>query len=593
LKRLWIFTAVWLAALAWAVVAAPLSGEWESTIKLAPSSLIFGDFITDISSKLTVGYTFAGWEFESKSTFNLDGYSLQEFNVSGKLGAFALASTLQFDGLVAESVTYALASGVSYQTQSVTGVTSTGASASWTKSIWNCATVDKTVTYGSAAFSSWQASAQTFLWGINFEGLFYLKGNDFEAKTVSSKWVYGNPYTHWSSVQTQTGSYTASACLPRYGSGWKLTLSGLAGDLPVTSRTYFNLEEYSYNDLMAQRYLKTYVADTFTLGGSYYLPRTGGETCQVGFTREFITVEGMSLGCAEFDVGLNITCEGFDWLKVLITDIELAPCVSFDMLITFETQSKSMTIEPNVRFGDTACFTVHLVLDYGGNVTGFSLDALKINGFSMSYTWNGITFASATSFNPVYESLGGYYLGPPVNSPTTYGFFVLDKNFAKTEFCIGTGCAAGTGSGYYMQVCYPEEYYVIWELYTIKTSGDGCCGGDYSWEVDFYFGDRKVLIADSFWFWYKDDEGNSYQYNSGSPAVVTAPTVTGSPPYCEDDDVNYGVAYYDADENALFGLVKTDVDVVIPISASFDLTFGTAINIYGWEKLELGFSFRW
>ncbi|TSA51759.1 hypothetical protein D4R47_00005, partial [archaeon] len=223
-------------------------------------------------------YTLDSWVLGSESVFNLSGFGLQKFTASGKLGAFTINSTLQFDPMVAKSVTYAFASGESYQTQSVAGVLSTGAPATWSDSIWNCARLDETITYTQSAFSSLKANAQVSLLGMNFEWLFYLKGNDFEAKTVSGKWVYGDPYDGWESVITQTGSYTASACLPRYGAGSKLTLSGTAGDMLITSHTYFNLEEYSYNELMTLAYAKTYIKDTFKLGGSYYLPRVSGET---------------------------------------------------------------------------------------------------------------------------------------------------------------------------------------------------------------------------------------------------------------------------------------------------------------------------
>ena len=591
-------TAAVSVALACVVQAGAFSGHWESTIELAPNALVFGELVRDLASQLVVDYTLYGWSVSSDSTFRLAGLCDQVFTIFGSLGAFALSATSTFDPLIAESITYTLAKGVTYQLQSVIGVTSMGASAAWTNSIWNCARYDEKVSYTTGAFSSLQASAQVSLYGVNFEGLFYLKGNDFEAKTFSNKWIHGNPYTDWAGVATQTGTYTASPCLPGYGSGWKLSLSGLAGEIRVTSRTYFNLEEYSFNELMTQLRARTYVADTFTLGGSYYLPKKDGETCQARFTREFLILEGVTLGCTNFDVGLNFTCEGFDWFKLLITGVELMPCVSFDALITFSVaqigSSKMVTLEPKVLLGDMGRLSFRLACDYASDSLDFSLDALKINGFSFSYTWDGISFVSSTSFNPIYGSLGGYYLAAPVKSPKTYGFFIPDKDFPKDSFCSGTDCTESTGTGYYMQACFPEEYYEIWEKISIQATGDGCCGGNYTCGVSTYFGDRKTLIPDSFWFWYKDEDGNSYQYNPGTPTTRTEPAVSGSaPPYCEDDDVSYGVAYYDADENTLLGLVKTDVDVVIPISTSIDLAFGAAIDVYGWERFELGFSLSW
>ena len=589
IKRVLVLTAAMLVALVCTVQAGPLSGDYEGAIAVTPRAFESGELVIDLTSRLAVNYTSYGWSVSANSTFTLAGLSKQVFSIFGTLGAFVLSSTITFDPLIAESITYTLAEGEAYQRQLVTGVTSTGVPTAWTKSIWNCAEYDRTITYGPAAFESWQASAQTSLWGVNFDWLFYLKGNDFAATSVSGEWIYGNPYIDWMSVQTQTGSYTASTCLPQYGFGSKFTLSALVSDVRVTSRTYFNLEEYSYNELMAQAHEKTHLADTLALGGSYYLPKVSGETYQIGFTREFITLEGMTLGCANVDLGLSFSRDGFDWLNILLTDIDIEglPLLSFDTLVTFATQTKLIVVEPTIMFGANGCFTFHLALDW--SLTGFSVNGLIINGFSMSYVWNGIAFASATSFNPVYESLGGYYLAAPVRSPTTYGFFVPDKYFSKDSFSVDIDCTASTGTGYYKQICFPEEYYEIWEKFSIQASSDGCCGGKTQWKVTAYFGHRKAMIADSFWFWYKDEDGNSYQYNAWTPATRTEPVVSD----CEDDAVTYGVAYYDADGNTLFGLVKTDIDVIIPISTSIDLAFGTTIDVYGWEGLKLGLSLSW
>jgi len=584
-----VLTGAMVLALVCAVQAEPLSGDYEATIGFTPSALVFGELVIDLTSRLAVNYTSYGWSANSSSTFTLAGFSKQGFSIFGTLGAFVLSSTIIFDPLIAESITYTLAEGEAYQRQSVTGVTSTGVTTGWTKSIWNCARYDTKIAYGPAAFESWQASAQTSLWGVNFDWLFYLKGDDFAATSVSGEWIYGNPYIGWVSVQTQTGSYTASTCLPRYGFGSKFTFSALVSGIHVSSRTYFNLEEYSYNRLMAQAHEKTHLADTLTLGGSYYLPKVNGETYKIGFTREFITLEGMMLGCANIDLGLSLSYDGFDWLKILLTDIDIEglPLLSFGTSVTFATQAKSIVVEPTITVGANGCFTFHLALDR--SLTGFSVNGLIINGFSMTYVWNGITFTSATSFNPVYESLGGYYLAAPVKSPTTYGFFVPDKEFSKDSFSVDIGCCANTGTGYYKQICFPEEYYEIWEAFSIQASSDGCCGGISRLKVTPYFGHHKALIADSFWFWYKDEDGNSYQYNPLTPATRTEPVLSD----CEDDAVTYGAAYCDTDGNSLFDLVKTDVDVAIPISTSIDLSFGTTINVYGWERLELGFSLSW
>ena len=583
-KRGWLVLALISVAFVFQCVAAPLSGSFDTSISIVPSGTVFSDSSVVLSANCTVAYSLNGWTVESETTYDDDGLAGQEFTAVGWLGAFTIDSTVRFNPRVETSATYVFPSSACLQTQSVTGVTDTGLSSHWGNPIWNCLVLTKTSEY-RPAFSSLELSAQTSLYGTNLEGLFYLKGNDVGETTVSGKWIYGNPYGFCApgTYVTQTGSHTISSCLPRCGSGWKFTISGMLGDILLTSRAYFNLEEYSYNELMTLAKVKTHTADELALGGVYYLPKVGGETCNVTFTRQYITLEGITFGCAQVDVGVNFSCSGFDWFKVLVTDIDVLPILSLDALIKFSTAEKTFSLDPNLTIAGNSCISFKLAWDW--DAAGSMLAGLKINGVSLSYAWGNVTFATMTSFNPVYDSLGGYYLAAPVVSPTKYGFFVPDTSFGKDTFDTDTAV------GYYTQVCYPDEYYDIWEAAIISTQGDGCCGGSYSFRITTYFGDRKLLEVNSFGFLYADEDGDSYGYN---PVDITTPAVLGSAvPYCEDDAVNYGVGYYDAPANTLFGWVKTDAAIVIPISASFDLTFSSAINIYGWEKLELGFSVSW
>jgi len=577
--------------------ALPFSGQVESTFEFFSFNPTYGDHLvlTDFTFSITVAYPVNGWEFGLTPTFSKDAFEELELFAFGRLGGFTIDSTVLFDPHVAVDVFYTLPCGTTcLQTQSVTGVTSGGAAATWTQSIWNCPTLVQTASY-RPAFSSLEATAQTFMWGLNLEGLFYLKGDDTEPKTVTGKWVSGNPFAFcgvppcvWTLIQTL--SHTVTPCLPRYGAGWKYTASGMFCDILLTSRTYINLEEYTYNELMAKDYAKTYLADTLKMGGVYYLPEVGGETCCPCLTRNYTTFEGLSLGCLDIDAGMSFDCSaGFEWLKILLTDIEISPSLSFDALLEFGTSQtgsyKLLTIEPKLQLGPACCLTFHLDLDSN---PAYFLDALKINGMSMSHTWNGVTFSSLTSFNPVYESLGGFYLADDVVSPITYGFFAPDTIFPKTTF------NTATGEGYYTLVCFPEEYYDIWEMFILAGHGDGCCGGTYEWEIKTYFGDRWLMIVDSFWFWYKDEDGNSYQYNPGTPATRTEPVVRGSaPPYCEDDAVTYGVGYYNAPGDTFFGWVKTDANLTLPLWANFSLSFSAAFDVYGLGELEFGVSFTW
>ena len=530
-------------------------------------------------------------------SFDRDGPQAVEFFAVGPLGAFTIASIMTFDPRVTVSATYTPACIDCIQTQLVGGVDSSGSVAAWTQSVWNCVEFDEVLTT-RPAFSSLEARASAFLFGADIESLFYLAGDDFGPTTVSGKWIYGDPYKFCSSSTpcsfTQTASYTVSSspCEPRFGSGWKFTLSGSFGNVLVTSRSYFNLEEYTLNQLMAKAHLKQRLEDTLKMGGVYYLPKTDGETCDVRFTRQYITLERMGFGCLEVDVGISILCSGFEWAKFLISNIDLGSWISLDTLATFSISQagsrKTVEVEPELKLGSSTCIGFELVIQQSEIPSGMTLDGVRLNGIRFSYDWNGIRFTDVTSFNPVYEALGGYYLAAPVASTTTPAFLVPDPVFAKSEF------DTSTGEGYYKQVCYPEERYDIWELISVESSGDSCCGGGFQWAANIYFGDRKLLIADSFWFWYADEDGNSYQYNTIGNANASAPAVLGgNPPYCEDNDVSYGVAYYDAPGDTLFGWAKADVSFQMAVAPSIELSFAMDVDVYSWKSLTLGVNVSW
>jgi len=590
LRRAGWFALAFVIAGFWIATAAALSGNVQATLELRPSMSSFQQLVANFNSTLTFAYSFSGWTFGSLSTYNLHGFAQQQFSATGFLGALTIDSTLKFNAQIPTTVVYGASCPACVQTASVTSVSSSGSPTLWTNSIWPCIAQDPAIDY-TVAFSSWLLRAQTSLFGAHMEGLFYLKGDDFAATTTVGKWIHGDPYKvcdpSGCDVATQTGSYTATSCLPLYGSGWKFTLSGMIGQALLTSRTYFNLEEYSYNDLMARANLKTSIADTFKMGESYYLPKLTGQTCNVAFTREFLTLEGLSFGCATIDTGLNMTCDGFGWLKVLAKGIAVSPLLDFDALLTFQTQSKSITIEPQLNLGNNMCFTFHAAWNWDPStpsVVGFTL-----NGISFSYTLDNLTFTSATSFNPTYESLGGYYIADHVSSPTSYAFYVPDTNLPFNH---------SDGTGYYVPVCFPNDYYLIWEKASVQGRWDGCCGGTLQWTINTYFGSHQELIANSFWFWYADESGDSYQYNTSVAgqygASVAPPAVLGSAkPYCEDDAVSYGVAYYNAGPDTLLGWVRTDASLSLPIGSSITMRCGLAVDAYGWQSLRLGCQVSW
>ncbi|MFC2095163.1 hypothetical protein ACFLSW_01835 [Candidatus Bipolaricaulota bacterium] len=77
-------------------LAATLSGSWDTDVTIDPQQTNFNDAI-GIVSVLTVAYTVGDWTFTSVTDLDDSGWTDQDFSAAGVLGAFSLASALDFD----------------------------------------------------------------------------------------------------------------------------------------------------------------------------------------------------------------------------------------------------------------------------------------------------------------------------------------------------------------------------------------------------------------------------------------------------------------------------------------------------------------
>lgn len=98
--------------LALAGFAATLSGTWDTSIYLDPQETNFNDAI-HLESAITVVYTVGDWSFTSVTGLNSDGWTGQDFSVAGVLGAFTIASDLDFEPTVPAFVEWDVNIGVS------------------------------------------------------------------------------------------------------------------------------------------------------------------------------------------------------------------------------------------------------------------------------------------------------------------------------------------------------------------------------------------------------------------------------------------------------------------------------------------------
>jgi hypothetical protein len=98
LKKALVLAIVMVLGLGTLAFAGPLSGAWESEICFGVLSYgedaLFG--LTGLTSTLTIDYSVCGWEFESVSGIDFDGWTTQTFTAGGALGAFTFDSEVEF-----------------------------------------------------------------------------------------------------------------------------------------------------------------------------------------------------------------------------------------------------------------------------------------------------------------------------------------------------------------------------------------------------------------------------------------------------------------------------------------------------------------
>jgi hypothetical protein len=77
-------------------LAASLTGYWDTDVTIDPTQTSFADAI-GLTSDISVTYTVGDWAFTSLTTLTDTGWTGQEFDAAGVLGAFSIGSTLKFN----------------------------------------------------------------------------------------------------------------------------------------------------------------------------------------------------------------------------------------------------------------------------------------------------------------------------------------------------------------------------------------------------------------------------------------------------------------------------------------------------------------
>jgi hypothetical protein len=590
LKKALVMTFVLVLGLGLTAFAGPLTGTWDLGISIDPGATIAGDLFIDLSTSLGLTYTVGGWEFGSSSTFDTIGWSAQSFTASGTLGAFSFSSTMNFKPRTVTAVT------VAYPSLTVTNIAA---------NYWSICVIGNDdylkYTYG-AAFDDWTVTGSVSIAGMTFEGLFFLEGftGDVAAPVVAYYWSGTSPATQ-TSGDTAHVLYDGSKPT-KTGSGFRFMASGSVGDMTITSYTYFSLNEKFATVTCGQSLAKS---GTYTVDG-----------CDVGFTEEYLHIEGFSFGCATFEAGLDITCTGFKWVSFKASDLDLglgwAPLVA-DFQVTFGETSKTAALCFDLTALETTCFTFGMTLDYSGT----AINGVTIDSVTLEHTWNGISFSSETLFGSFSSTITDEGKQVMVLVPAT-GMTDAAGNAIPS--------VNASGIGYYDPVCLYTEKYKVWESFTIESAGDSCCGGAFDFSITTSFGDKYELDAYAYDYQFAIvGEGTGYSGALLDPTAFPAihrdviigwletgehtdtATVTGGADVNHDGVVDAiwhsatdtkaaeqlkSDSLYEKDtQDQLFQWVSTDVDMSLGIGSAWSLTFGLDIDVYGWNALEFGFEF--
>jgi len=613
----------------------PIEGKWSFSVTFNPGAVAFGDFLTDFGSDLSFSYTIGGATFSSETGFDELGYASQSFAADVVLGAFTFSSSMVFLPRAITATAEFHAFGGNFY-EDAGGIPN-----------WLIPPVTDTITtvdVVGVAFDEWTVEGEVSIAGLKFSGLFYLKSFGGTTTSVTNdiydyEWIIvaGAPLATdliditpvtvpplgpGTYIMVQTGTYTVvdSTGLVNTGAGWRFIIEGSFGDVTLKSYTYFNLTE---------GFEETATSKSFDRDGDLEIDIDGMQW--MWFSSQYFVIEGLSLGCIEADAALLITCEhGFERFSLWFKDIYLLCCgISTDFEIDFGLTAKTVQLFPSITV-DATCWTPTLSLAWDEEtITGISLDALEVE-----VVLNGLTFSSKTAFD---GSMG------TLDSGNTEDWFFLVPAVAA----LGTIPAVDAqGQGLYIidHVSFANDYFELFESFTIKYESDSCCGGALSIEIETLFGNRFTETLAEYGYWYETnvdgagvagaaaDHGQGLYYDvfgigGGVPPVLSTygPAVLPAAPWYPGCGVNpifpVDVAYSQligvgalppvvyvagtateaifsgsstlkaaAAGGTLFGWAQTTVDVEVGIGSNLSLTFGLDVGAYGWTRASLGFS---
>ena len=233
----------------------------------------------------------------------------------------------------------------------------------------------------------------------------------------------------------------------------------------------------------------------------YFNMNSSGNLIQTGYCFCFSSIDfdiSFPFACIDLvDISIGFSTEGFTGVTFSVAGIVVPglPWLTFDISLTFDDGpvGKVMTLKPAIDLGAFTCIELYYELVNKDGKSCYSvaeIQGISFYGVYLTYSWNGVSFTSMSIFDSDY--------------------------YTKVH-----------ASGYY------------WEVFTIASEADSCCGGAFDFSVSTYFA--------------CDDEG----------------------------------------DDTLFDWAMTEIEVGLGLGSNFDITLGLVVDTTGFTELSFGFCVTW
>jgi len=258
----------------------------------------------------------------------------------------------------------------------------------------------------------------------------------------------------------ELGFYAAQlsgAVLGGPADGAALMVSGEFGEMELESITEFGARPEGIEIFHAA----TGLSRKYTTN-----PRVPGS----GLTGEKVSLKGVPLCC-----GLSSRAElywtkerGFKNLKFSLERIGIWSCpeITADIEVTFELQTKSAVITPEVEVPDVeGCFAPYLSVVTDNKGLNPEIEGIQLSALGLECDLGNIHLKDLTVLDRCHWAI----------STEEYGSELVERRRANEE-----------GIQYY------TDY---WELLSVEAKGPGCCGGEWRALFNTYFGEEGPLFG--------------------------------------------------------------------------------------------------